>query len=34
MRSTVVPILLATNAKVRTPDDLAQYEHVRIVTYR
>jgi tyrosinase len=31
---TIVPILLATNSTVGEPDDLASYEHVRIVTYR
>jgi len=31
---TVVPVLLATTAKVGEPDDLVSYEHVRIVTYR
>lgn len=31
---TVVPILLSTNVTVGTPDDLVDYEQVRIVTYR
>jgi hypothetical protein len=31
---TVVPILLATNAAVGEPEDLASFERVRIVTYR
>ncbi len=31
---TVVPVLLATNAMVGTPEELVFYEKVRIVTYR
>lgn len=31
---TVVPVLLATNAIVGSPDELVSYEAVRIVTYR
>ncbi len=31
---TVVPILLSTNKTVGTPEDLVDYNEVRIVTYR